>query len=316
MKEVKTQRPILTDTYSTPDTFSPEANSIYVFGESEEFRCRHIEHWRDRATGVRLLQIIEEDGTTFSLKNSASKYFLRSSNSLLELWSSGEVTLNRIYIDITGLSHSVWAALLKSAINTGLSVLVVYVEPKTYVRSHAPVEGELYDLSDQIQGIAPLPSYTVLSNRLSKDFLFVPFLGFEGTRLRYLIEQIQPGQDQIVPVVGLPGFKPWYVFETYKGNKEPLQESDAWQLVRFAPADCPFSSFYLLQDIVSTVGNKGVKVAPIGTKPHALGVVMFAITKPNVVEIVYDHPIRKRGRSDGTSKLHVYHISTFIHEFM
>ena len=39
--------------------------------------------------------------------------------------------------------------------------------------------------------------------------------------------------------------------------------------------------------------------------------IMFSLNHPEV-EIIYDHPIRKRGRSEGTSRLHVYHISSIV----
>jgi len=141
--------------------------------------------------------------------------------------------------------------------------------------------------------------------------LFVPLLGFEGTRLKYIIEQIQPANEHIMPIVGLPGFKPWYVFETLKGNKASLVETRAWESIRYAPGDCPFSCYYLLNDVYTTYNEQHIKIAPIGTKPHALAAVMFALNHPQI-EIIYDHPVRKSGRTDGSSKLHVYHVSSLV----
>jgi len=46
----------------------------------------------------------------------------------------------------------------------------------------------------------------------------------------------------------------------------------------------------------------------IGTKPHALGAVMFALTSPSRIELIYDNPIRKEGRTDGLDRLLVYHV--------
>jgi hypothetical protein len=50
----------------------------------------------------------------------------------------------------------------------------------------------------------------------------------------------------------------------------------------------------------------------IGTKPHALGAVLFSLMSGCPTELVYDHPIRKPGRTDGTERLLVYHVSAII----
>jgi hypothetical protein len=55
-----------------------------------------------------------------------------------------------------------------------------------------------------------------------------------------------------------------------------------------------------------------LKIAPIGTKPHALGAVLFCLSRPDSVELVYDHPIRKANRTIGASRLLVYTISSLF----
>ena len=51
-----------------------------------------------------------------------------------------------------------------------------------------------------------------------------------------------------------------------------------------------------------------MKIAMVGTKPHALGAVLFALTNPARAELIYDHPIRKPGRTGGSDRLLVYHV--------
>ena len=84
---------------------------------------------------------------------------------------------SNVYVDITGLSHSTWAGVLKSAIDNGYKVMVVYVEPGLYSRSDAPLEGQIYDLSDKITEISPLPGFAVLAPKKAET-MFVPLLGF------------------------------------------------------------------------------------------------------------------------------------------
>jgi hypothetical protein len=212
-----------------------------------------------------------------------------------------------VYIDITGLRHHVWAALLRSALRTRVRVAVVYVEPTDYRPSLTPTEGEIYDLSERIEGISPLPGFARLRDA-GQRVCFVPLLGFEGTRLAYLIEQVEPPGEKIVPIVGVPGFRPEYPFTTYLGNRSALLATKAWQNVYFAQANCPFSLFYRLQEISQRYADHTLKIAPIGTKPHAVGAILYAMVCPEVVELVYDHPIRKAERTIGSARLLVYHV--------
>lgn len=301
------REPILTETFESAQLFQPPPGSTYVYGINHEDRSGHVSAWRNSAVDVRLIEISQESQATFKASHSESEFFLRSTLSLARLFDGG-ATNGRVYVDLTGLSHPVWAAILRAALSMRLDVLAVYVEPNRYARSSAPVEGQIYDLSKRITGIAPMPGFAWISTTVS-DFLFVPLLGFEGTRLRHVIEQVQPGAGRIMPVIGAPGFKPWYVFETYAGNRAALEEEDAWEAVQYAPANCPFSCYYLLQDIARRNPLLPLKVAMIGTKPHALGAVLFAITNPERIELVYDHPIRKEGRTTGADRLFVYHVS-------
>lgn len=310
MRESKDE-PILTDTYTSAAEFFPSVGSIYIYGQNAEQRSNHVARWRDSANQVLFYEINLETQSEFHITDREHVYMLRSAESLGMLWKN--VALNtRVYIDITGLTHPVWASLLKSAVLARFEVLVVYVEPGQYVRSAAPVEGQIYDLSSRIAGISPLPGFAVLSQRVSSDFIFVALLGFEGTRLRHLIEKVQPGYDRIYPVIGSPGFKPWYVFESYAGNKSALMETAAWQSVRYAPGNCPFTCYYLLNEIAQQNSSTALKIALVGTKPHALGAVLFAMMTPSKTELVYDHPVRKPGRTDGADRLLVYHVSSLL----
>jgi len=275
--------PILTSTYESTQDFIPEDNSIYIFGRSGEERSKHINSVYTNTPNVEFREIFAEDLYGFTSENE-HKFYLRSERSILDF--IGLVEINQcVYIDITGLTHSVWARLIQVSLNQKYKVRVVYVEPDQYSRSTAPVE---------------------------KDFQFIPLLGFEGTRLSFITEQVQPNTENIIPIIGTPGFKPWYVFESYLGNRKFLLETEAWQHVRYAPANCPFSCFYLLEEIAKNNNARRIKIGLIGTKPHALGAVLFSLASESRIELIHDHPIRKASRTDGIARLMVYHISALF----
>jgi hypothetical protein len=303
-------QPILTETFESVLSFVPPKGSAYLFADNGETRSRHIQSWLGAAEGVEFVEITRQGGGSFD--SGDRTYALRRSVDVESFVRS--ISSPIVYVDITGLRHAVWAPLIKALFFAGKELRATYVEPDAYRRSVAPLEGQIYDLSTSIEGIAPLPGFTVLTSRGSSDddFLFLPLLGFEGVRFKYLIEQVQPKNDSVIPIIGVPGFKTWYVFETYFGNAPALRETSSWRQARYAPANCPFSCFYLLRDIAGEYPQKTLKVAPIGTKPHALGAILFALAAPTPIEIVYDNPIRKAGRTQGVDRLFVYYISSVL----
>lgn len=308
---VAKDEPILSDTYAHVTDFIPLAHSIYIYGEGVEDRAAHVSRLRISSPTLTFYRVERESQNNFFITEKNCLYLLRSNNSLASIWD-GIASGTHIYIDMTGLTHPVWAAILRSAVNAKLNVLFVYVEPDKYVRSNAPVEGQIFDLSTRTSGISPLAGFAVLSAKTAEEFIFVPLLGFEGTRLRFMIEQVQPGYDQIFPVIGSPGYKPWYVFESYLGNRSALEETSSWQSVRYAAGNCPFSCYYLLLDLHKSNPEAIIKIALIGIKPHALGAVLFSLASGCPTELIYDHPTRKRGRTDGTERLLVYHVSAML----
>jgi hypothetical protein len=303
-------RPTFTSVFQTLSAFKPSPDSAYVFAMAPiEERGLRSEQWQQSCDGVVFVPITEQTDLGFTFQHDGNGTArLRSGIDLRDFWRSLE--RSRVYLDITGLDHSVWAPLLKSALSLGLNVFCVYLEPETYRFSPSPREGDIFDLSERIRGLAPIPGFASLGEAEHEDDVtFVALLGFEGVRFKYCIEQIQPPRNKIIPVIGVPGFQPEYPFYTYDGNRPILDETEAWKYARFARANCPFSIFYLLQEIASQHPLDVLKIATIGTKPHALGAVLFSLLSPRSIELVYDHPIRKASRTEGSSRVLLYEVS-------
>ncbi|MDP2898918.1 MAG: hypothetical protein Q8Q12_20465 [bacterium] len=260
---------------------------------------------------MQFVQILDETRNSFrmAIAGCSQEVLLRSSSRLAAFWSS--IDRPMCYLDITGLPHHIWAPLLRSGLSACRRLAAVYVEPADYQLSPVPTEGEIFDLSEKISGIAPIPGFASLTEPADERVCFVPLLGFEGIRFAYLVEQVQPPGERIIPVIGVPGFRPEYPFHAFQANMSVLKETQAWKSVRYARANCPFSLFYLLEDIAEQYPEHQLKIAPIGTKPHALGAVLFAATSRRPVELIYDHPIRKAKRTKDTGRLFVYFVSAF-----
>lgn len=123
-----------------------------------------------------------------------------------------------------------------------------------------------------------------------------------------VLNHVQVPRERVIPVVGVPGFQPEFIYYAYQGNRLPLDETRSWMSVQYAAANCPFSAFYALEAIAQQYEDAFLRVAPIGTKPHSVGAVLFALAHPERVELIYDHPIRREGRTSGAARLLVYHI--------
>jgi hypothetical protein len=305
------ERPLLTDVFDNASTFAPRSRSAFVFGTSPEERSESGHLWMNSGLDVVVVRIVEQGTSSIVLDVGGVR-------SQVALRSQGQLTgflrqLNRssLYLDITGLAHHVWAPLLRAAFAVGVSVKGIYVEPAEYKFSATPTEGEIFDLSERIAGISPIPGFASLAESREGDVCFVALLGFEGARFAHMIEHVQPPGRNIIPVIGVPGFQPEFPFYAYHGNRFPLTQTRSWRNVRYAIANCPFSAFYVLSDIAETYPKHSLKVAPIGTKPHGLGAVLFNVVSPRPVELIYDHPVRKQGRTVGASRLLLYHLSSF-----
>ena len=100
-------------------------------------------------------------------------------------------------------------------------------------------------------------------------------------------------------------------FYTYLSNATPLERTRAYVNVRFAKSNCPFSAYYQLINITNRHESSHFKIGLTGTKPHALGAVLFISNTAKSAELIYDQVKRSGKRTSGASKCLVYQLSEF-----
>lgn len=306
--------PVPSVIYDRPGQFFPVDSTVYIARKSHELRSEHFVDLVEKNPSVEFYCLVGHKPAEIKLVNFRSNihktYKLKSQKDLASIWQ--ELSPSKVYLDITGINHQEWVPLVQSLITNTVETEVVYVEPLRYRKTSPIAEGhQIFDLSEKINGISPLPGFVSLGRHGPKR-LFIPLLGFEGTRVAYLLEQIQPLDDGIIPILGAPGFRPEHPFYSYQGNQSAFEATQAWQQVRFVEANCPFGLYIVLQEIRTAHPEHHLMIGLTGTKPHALGAVLFAIKERRFCELIYDHPVRKELRTTGCGRLLKYHVTDFL----
>lgn len=303
-----------TTTISDARDFAPEPGSYYIYAQSHEPRSRVFSEARASSVCIPV-QITSHSFSDlqFTGVGWSGAARLRSAADLADFCSRlGSI----VYIDITGLPHHVWAPILKALTQSAPRRLrVTYVEPADYVLSEIPTEGSIFDLSEQIAGVAPLPGFVRLTDPdPDEELWFVALLGFEGTRFAHMLEHIQPPADRIIPIIGVPGFRPEYPFYSYLGNRTPLLSTEAWRRVQYCAANSPFGLFQLLEALARSPRTV-LQIGIVGTKPHSLGAVLFALQRSSQVDLIYDYPVRSPKRTVGAARQLIFYISEYLEGF-
>ena len=299
---------LYSNTYHSTDSVCIEDNSVYFYKHSIEDRSFSVDALKKRFSGNTIFVGIENaQNCNDCILDSADnmEYHLRSSVQIKALLTKHQASV--AYIDVSGLNIRACASIVKNILSLDPAyfkkIFIVYTEPEYYNVEEFKTRGVYFDLSEEIEGISPLPGFERIIPDEDKEVFLVPLLGFEGGRFAHILENIPPLGENIFPVVGLAGFRPEYPFVTYWGNHRPLINSCAWEHVMFATANSMIDAFTVLDKIVQKHPTGMFKIAPIGTKPHTLAAILFAICHPNNVELIYDNPIRKKKRTSGVGKI-------------
>lgn len=230
-----------------------------------------------------------------------------------ELGNLLKVMLDKNFtIDATTLSIAELLYIFRwiKGLNVDACVNILYAEPQNYtarIDTHSDFGKHQFSLSNDSRGYIGLPGFTKTAGARKKSHV-IALLGFERVRLGQLLS-IDEGAyiEGFTPIFGVPGFKPCYDKHSVYHNIELIHKSG--EKPEFAAANNPFSTFHLLREISDSLPRKLLNIAPIGTKPMAIGACLFLIANDRKLGLMYDHPYKKNGRSEGVSKLHRYKVT-------
>lgn len=162
-----------------------------------------------------------------------------------------------------------------------------YTEPEKY-RSKNLDKNQII-LTEGLDRIESLPGFTGSSIH-TKDALIV-ILGFEGKRSLEVFNTVNP--ELTYAINGFPSFKPQWHKISLEANLLFLRESGASTHLFYAPAVDPFETYKTLSNIIMDIqhinNDMNVIIAPLGTKPQALGSLLYALAHPRTT-IIYPFP--------------------------
>jgi hypothetical protein len=191
----------------------------------------------------------------------------------------------RVGLDITCFTKPFFFGLLKLffRIDSLTSPNVFYTEPGSYI-----FERGLYNAFSASSGPTKIiePPGFVGQNERESTALLVIQLGFESDLAHEINEDVAP--SEVILINGFPSLSPKFKDLSLVNNERLV--SSGRNKVRYCRANNPFDFYNLLEEIVKEAKkNYYINVAPLGTKPMALGACMFALHNPKV-RIVYPMP--------------------------
>jgi hypothetical protein len=190
-------------------------------------------------------------------------------------------------------------------------VNILYAEPENYppvFESSSDYGRHNFNLSSSSIGYKSLPGFTKTVPPSAKAHL-IALLGFERVRLGQLLENDEGAYiGNVTPIFGVPGFKPSYDKHSAYQNIESLILKG--EKPEFSSANNPYDTYKKLVLLKECLPHAVINIAPIGTKPMAIGACLFVLENMyKNVGVMYDHPIKNKGRTEGISTIHSYLVS-------
>ena len=302
---------VYSELFVAPQEFEPIAGSTYIYAFTKEDRSKLADALIPRCGNYCKFVGVEYLGSDIiRVENDSDSYSLRGSQTI---GAFVEKYIDKIaYLDISGLNARISSALIIALFKRNITTYVIYAEPATYRLDKFRNEGVLVDLAEKVDGISPLPGLIRFIDNDKK--IFVPLLGFEGARFTQIYEDVSPLDEDIYPVVGLPGYRLEYPFVTLFSNKPPLFNTQSWANIQYVMANSVVDVYLKLLEIHERNSDTKIDVAPIGTKPHAIGAILFAMKYDKRVELIYDNPKRNEKRTDGIGKIIVCNATKLVNE--
>lgn len=211
-----------------------------------------------------------------------------------------------ILVDISSLQTPTIMALFNTLFSSNkcrpAKLFIAYTKPIKYLAHNSST----YMFSTKLGKASSVPGYAA---RAKDNEILIPFLGFEGARLRNIVGDSQ--YEKVIPIVGFPSDNPKWQFETMRNCMEEIKEQNAEYNIEKCKANSIFEAYYLLEKLTANM-TKNYVLAPIGTKPHTVAATIFTLKHKTNCRLIYDFAVENYDQSSGVYNILVTHISCFL----
>lgn len=228
------------------------------------------------------------------------------------------ITESSIIIEATTLSVIDILFILKAikTISSIVDIQILYIEPKEYnFKNSSILEYDDFELSSKFKEFPPVPGFTILTQPYDEvdeereNTELIAFLGFERTRLGQIFTSDDGATyTKFTPVIPLPGFSPGWENRTISSHLKFFSSKYVFNKLEYVSANNPYHAYKILLNFSKT-RNK-FRIAPIGTKPNAIGCAIFLLNNDtnNGINsgILFDFPTKIKKRSNGVGKINIY----------
>ena len=280
---------------------------IAGFPTSEERSCYFSNLWISKNKSVLFLGLEKNGSVTYHLVENGS--ICKKSNcdlcvGLPRLLKCIGISNNNVLLDMSSLDNVLIMFLTKQLLTKVLpnSFFASYIRPQNYISESANVG---YELCQQIGAVDAVPGFT---KRESENQTLCAFLGFEGVRLKGVLETVH-GFEKLVPIVAFPSGLPQWYNVTMWNSMDVLQSEGKNLSVCKCYSESVFEAVDLLNNTIAQ--DETVVLAPLGTRPHSMACAIFAC-QHEATRILYDFVVENDHRAIGISDITIYHLSSFI----
>lgn len=302
---------MINEEYSFDDLkdFLLDAVDLLIVGwpNQEERSCFFYGKWYNTDTKILLVKREKNEKVHCKLLENKTTVFERNVDlcvGLPQLLNCLNINQKNVLIDLSSLDNVLIMFLTKQLLTrvAPKSLFASYIRPEKYSSQSGDVG---FALSEQVSAIESVPGFT---RRESDNQTLCTFLGFEGKRLKGILETIH-GFEKLVPIVAFPSGTPQWYNVTMWNSMDILQSETKDLLVYKCYSESVFDAVRLLNETIAQ--DENVVLAPLGTRPHSMACAIFAC-QHQATRIIYDFVIESEHRAIGVSDITIYHLSSFI----
>lgn len=261
--------------------------------------------WVTRNKDVLLLKRLE-NGLVEYQASIGEKFYNKAvdlNNGIAMLLRTLEISKKIVMIELSSLDHVLIMYLTKQLVQriTPRLLFASYIRPKKY---YEQTSESGCNLCDQIFAVKAIPGF---AKRESENETLCSFLGFEGNRLKNVLESVH-NIKRFIPIIAFPSGAPQWYNITMRNSMVTLQSEDVDYAIAKCLSESIFDAFNYLDKLNQ---EEKVVLAPLGTRPHSMACALFACSHPNS-RIIHDYALEKANRAIEIEKITIYHLSMFL----